>query len=161
MLGTHKPVVRNPRERRVYFRVQASGALLSGGTLGAFAEEITHAMKLIPRSIVARCITVGAIIGLLALTPSLIHFAYRMTTPPATKQTQTERYNYLANVEASGKSFSEERRLSIQDERLKSFYWFHSRGWSIDEGHEDESWLQPWRELIRYWKGEPGRIGSR
>jgi hypothetical protein len=114
-------------------------------------------MKLMPKSTLARCLWVGAIIGLIALTgPSLIHFAYRVATPLATKQAQTERYQDLAKAEAFDRSLSEEQRMRMREERLKLFYWFHSRGWNIDEDDEDRSWLQPWRELIQHWTNHRG-----
>ena len=44
-------------------------------------------MKLIPESTVARCLWVGAMFLLVALAgPSLIHLAYRVTTPLSDKQ---------------------------------------------------------------------------
>ena len=88
----------------------------------------------------------------------LIHLAYRVTTPTSTKQIQTERYDYLANAEAFDKSLSEEQRVRMQNERLRLFYWFHARGWNIDEGDEDSSWLQSWYELIRHWTSNQGAI---
>ena len=109
-------------------------------------------MKLIPKSFAARTLWVGLIIGLLALSgPSLIHLAYRVVTPASTRQAQAARYQSLANAEVSTQSLSEVQLTKMRNERLKLFYWFHSRGWDIDEGDEEQSWLDPWRELIRYW----------
>ena len=109
-------------------------------------------MKLIPKSTFARCLWMGTVLLLMALTgPALIHFAYRVTTPLAVKQSQTERYHRLANSEAFDASLSDAQRMRTREERLSLFYWFHARGWDIDEGVEDSSWLKPWRELIQHW----------
>lgn len=114
-------------------------------------------MKLSPKSTVARCLWVGAILLLIALAgPSLIHLAYRVTTPLPDKQAQTERYHRLANSEAFDVALTDAQRLRIREERLSLFYWFHARGWNIDEDDEGKSWLQPWRELIQHWKGQQG-----
>jgi hypothetical protein len=114
-------------------------------------------MKLIPKSKVAGCLWMGTIIMLIALAgPSLIHFAYRVTTPLSDKQAQTERYHRLANAEAFDTSLSDTQRTSMREERLSLFYWFHARGWNIDEDDEDRSWLQPWRELIQHWANKQG-----
>ncbi len=110
-----------------------------------------------PKSTVIRSLWMGVIIGLIALVgPSLIHLVYRVATPLSTKEVQTERYHYLANAEAFDESLSDKQRMRMQEERLKLFYWFHSRGWNIDEGDEERSWLQPWRELIRHWTSHQG-----
>lgn len=114
-------------------------------------------MKLMPKYTVVRCLWAGAVIGLIALAgPSLIHFAYRVTTPLSAKQVQTERYDYLANAEGFDKSLSDEQRMRMQNERLGLFYWFHARGWNIDEDDEDGSWLQPLYELIPHWTSRQG-----
>lgn len=114
-------------------------------------------MKLMPKSTLARCLWVGAIIVLIALAgPSLIHLAYRVITPLSDKQAQTERYHRLANAEAFDTSLSDTQRMRMRQERLSLFYWFHARGWNIDEGDEDRSWLQPWRELIHHWTNQQG-----
>ncbi len=114
-------------------------------------------MKLIPKSTVVRCLWVGAILLLIALAgPSLIHRVYRATTPLSDKQAQTERYHRLANSEAFDASLSEAQRMKMREERLSLFYWFHARGWNIDEDDEDRSWLQPWRELFQHWTNHQG-----
>lgn len=81
----------------------------------------------------------------------LIHLVYRVATPLSLKQIQTDRYNDLANAEAFDQAPSVEQRTNMREERLKLYYWFHSRGWNIDEGDEETSWLRPWDELIRHW----------
>ena len=98
-------------------------------------------MKSIPKSKVSRLLWLGAIIGLMSFGgPSLIHFGYRVATPLSVKQAKTDRYHYLANA---GNSL----------ERMELFYWFHARGWDIDEGDEESSWLTPWKELMLHWRG--------
>lgn len=86
--------------------------------------------------------------------PSLIHLAYRVTTPLSDKQAQTERYHRLANSEAFDASLSDAQRMRMREERLSLFYWFHARGWNIDEDDEVRSWLRPWRELIQHWTSQ-------
>ena len=110
-----------------------------------------------PKTTAGRCLWLGSIIGLIALAgPSMIHLVYRVATPLSTREAQTERYNHLANAEAFDESLSEVQRMKMQDERLKLSYWFHARGWNIDEGDEDRSWFQPWHELMHYWSSDQG-----
>lgn len=107
-----------------------------------------------PRSRRFRIIAVCIAIGVMTLIgPTLIHAAYRMATPASAKQARTERYHFLANAEVADPSLSAEQRSRMRQERMKLFYWFHSRGWPIDEGDDEESLLLPWRELIRHWTG--------
>ena len=109
-------------------------------------------MKLIPKSFVTRSILAIVLIGLLALGgPSLIHLVYRVVTPASTRPAQAVRYQSLADAEVSDQSLSQDQLTKMRHDRLELFYWFHSRGWDIDEGDEEQSWLDPWRELIRYW----------
>lgn len=111
-------------------------------------------MNLMPKFTLIRCLWLGAIIGLIAVVgPTLIHLAYRVITPISIKEAQKERYLYLANAEAFDKTLSEGERTSMREERMKLYYWFHSRGWAIDEGDGDSPWLRPWDELIRHWTG--------
>jgi hypothetical protein len=99
----------------------------------------------------------GVIFVLISLAgPALIHVAYRVTTSLSEKQAQTERYRRLENAEAFDVSLSEAQRMRIREERLRLLYWFHARGWNIDEDDEDRSWLQPWRELIHHWTTQQG-----
>ena len=112
-------------------------------------------MTLISKSTIARWLWVGAIFLLIAFAgPSLIHLAYRVTTPLSVKQTQANRYQRLANSDAFDASLSDAQRMRVREERLRLFYWFHARGWNIDEDDEGRSWLQPWRELIQHWKSQ-------
>jgi hypothetical protein len=109
-------------------------------------------MKVWSKSPLKRCVTLVVGVLLVALMgPSLIHLGYRAVTPSAVRRAQTDRYHFLANTEVSDKSLSEEQRESLRQERMRLFYWFHARGWNIDEDDEDRSWLHPWRELIQHW----------
>lgn len=100
----------------------------------------------------ARSLWAGAVVGLIALAgPSEIHLALRAATPLAEKKANEDRYHQLATAEAFDPALSDTQRISKREERLNLFYWFHARGWSIDEGDEPKSWLHPWRELFRYW----------
>ncbi len=109
-------------------------------------------MKQWPKSPLQRCVNV--VVGILLVAfmgPSLIHLGYRAVTSTSDRHTQTERYHFLANTEVSDKSLSEDQRESLRQERMRLFFWFHARGWNIDEGDEDRSWLHPWSELIQHW----------
>ena len=85
--------------------------------------------------------------------PSFIHLGYRLATPASTRKAQAARYDFLANAEVFDKTLSDGARQRMQGERVRLFYWFHARGWKIDEGDDKTSLLKPWRELFRYWKG--------
>jgi hypothetical protein len=80
--------------------------------------------------------------------PPVIWKAYREDTSEKEKTEKTRRYHHLANTEHL---MDERSRLASQRERLRLFYWFHARGWPIDEGHEGSSTLGHWRDLVRYW----------
>lgn len=64
----------------------------------------------------------------------------------------TERYTLLANTEALDKTIDEVTKRQIQAERTTIFYWFHARGWPIDEDAESRGFFHRWSELISYWK---------
>ena len=90
-------------------------------------------------------------LGLVAFLtgPLVIHFAYRLGTFQKEREEKTRRYQLLANSELGTKEVAARRRSEA--ERVELFYWFHSRGWPIDEGHEGSSTFDDWRELVRYW----------
>ena len=160
---SHRPRQRLKRKRtRSTKRMQATARRLSVVSATSCARRRLirvvrptlqqHSMKLIPKFTIVRCLWIGAILLLVALAgPSLIHLAYRVTTPLSDKLSQTERYHRLANSEAFDTSLSDAQRMRMREERLSLFNWFHARGWNIDEDDENRSWLQPWRELIQHW----------
>jgi hypothetical protein len=86
--------------------------------------------------------------------PSGIRAAYRRSTSQKEKEERKQRYQYLANAELS---MPEPARAQSVAERTRLFYWFHSRGWPIDEGHEGSSTLNDWRELFEYWRQNESR----
>ena len=105
-----------------------------------------------PRSPLKRCVTIAmGIVFVAFMGPSVIHFGYRAVTSTTDRHAQTERYHFLATAEVSDKSLSEDQRENLRQERMRLFFWFHARGWNIDEGDEDRSWLHPWRELLQHW----------
>ena len=81
--------------------------------------------------------------------PSLLHLGYRAITTEEEKEQKKKAYLSLADAELymPGK---EEIRKS-QHERERIYYWFHSRGWSIDEGDGEPRFADSWRKLFRYW----------
>ncbi len=109
-------------------------------------------MKINPKSILGGCIRAALVSGVILIVgPTVIHFAYRSITPLSTKESQIKRYQSLATAETFDGSLSEDERVKMRKERMNLFYWFHSRGWNIDEGDEAHSWFHPWFELVRYW----------
>ena len=109
-------------------------------------------MKWVSKITLLRCLSLSALVWLMALAgPSLIHLGYRAVTQRSVKEAKAERYQSLANAEVSDSTLFEAQRLVMRNERLRLYYWFHARGWNIDEDGESKSLLQPWRELIRYW----------
>jgi hypothetical protein len=85
--------------------------------------------------------------------PSVIHLIYRSGTSLSANQVQTEKYYYLTRILNSDLSISDEQRSDLLDEKKRLFYWFHARGWAIDDGDEGGSLFNRWRELYLYWKG--------
>ena len=63
-----------------------------------------------------------------------------------------ERYPSLANPETIDKSIDQATKSRLQGERGKLSYWFHARGWPIDEGDERHHLFHDGRELMTYWK---------
>ncbi|MDA7867610.1 hypothetical protein N9C66_00190 [Akkermansiaceae bacterium] len=78
--------------------------------------------------------------------PWMIHRAYRLTTSEAERDGSKIRYHRLASSErlAEGAELVE-----MRVERMRLYYWFHARGWAIDEGDHEEH--RPWRELFNHW----------
>lgn len=110
-------------------------------------------MRILPESAAARCLLAIALVAVIVVAgPSTIHLIYRSGTSLSANQVQTEKYYYLTSVENSDAPISSEQRLRLQAEKMRLFYWFHARGWSIDEGHEAKSLFHHWRELCLYWK---------
>ena len=96
--------------------------------------------------------------------PSLIHSIYRAGTPESERETNRSRYHELASKEVGNKPVMISERGQISEEKKKLLYWFHARGWAIDEGsHESalEERKRHWRELFKYWalKTNPRRAG--
>lgn len=81
--------------------------------------------------------------------PSAIWKTYQQSTSEKEKRERALRYHALANAELA---MDDRSRFKSQEERLRLYYWFHARGWGIDEGHEDSSILDRWRDLIGHWK---------
>ena len=77
---------------------------------------------------------------------SIVHLYYRIITTKADKEANTRRYHYLAYEELK---LIRDDQISMREERRKLYYWFHARGWSIDEDEESKS--KPWQELRIYW----------
>src|SRR4051812_15144674 len=86
--------------------------------------------------------------------PSVIWKAYQRTTSDKEKLEKRRRYQELANAEIG---MDERSRLKSEEERTRLYYWFHARGWPIDEGHEGSSTLDHWRDLVRYWRSHEKR----
>jgi len=80
---------------------------------------------------------------------SLIQLYYRAVTSKTEKEENTTRYHYLAMEEIK---LSGDSKVPIREERRKLYYWFHARGWSIDEDEESQS--RPWHDLRIYWKNQ-------
>ena len=79
---------------------------------------------------------------------SIVHFYYRVTTGKGDRGENTARYHYLALEELK---LTGSDRVLIRKERKKLYYWFHARGWDIDEDEESQS--RPWDDLRIYWEG--------
>ena len=94
-----------------------------------------------------------ASILLLLFGSSMSHLGYRALTPDSLRQAKADQYQFLSEAELLLTGDSGPQREQMQAERLGLYYWFHARGWSIDEGDESRSWLHPWRELLVYWRG--------
>jgi len=76
----------------------------------------------------------------------MIHLVYRLTTSEVKRDANKVRYYGLASSErlAEGAELVE-----MRVERMRLYYWFHARGWAIDEGDHEEH--RPWRELFTHW----------
>jgi len=110
-------------------------------------------MKIIPESSIVRCLLVIVLLAVIVVAgPPTIHFIYRSTTSLSANKVQTEKYYYLTNMEDSGAPLSDPQRTRLEAEKKRLVYWFHARGWNIDEGRENEGLFYLWRELFRYWK---------
>lgn len=100
------------------------------------------------------------ILGLLCLLitsfllgPALLHLGYRAATAPEEKARKKKTYFELANAEIS---MTRAALQKSRHEREKIYYWFHSRGWNIDEGHEALPFTESWRQLFRHWNESRG-----
>lgn len=85
----------------------------------------------------------------------LIHQGYRMATPPGERTESKSRYLELAEREFHDRRLTPSERLRIRSERMEIYYWFHARGWPIDEGwHESLIAKQSrlWGDLFKHWK---------
>jgi hypothetical protein len=85
------------------------------------------------------------------LGPALVHLCYRAATTPEEKAQKKKTYFELANAEFS---MTAEALQKSQHERREIYYWFHSRGWDIDEGHEAPPFAESWRLLFQYWNAK-------
>jgi hypothetical protein len=97
----------------------------------------------------------GLFLGLILFLfgPSAIHAGYRAATPDAVVQDRRTEYQRLANGELR---LTGAAKRASETTRGKLYLWFHARGFSIDEGDEETSLWQPWRDLIDYWRGDDG-----
>jgi len=96
------------------------------------------------------CMVIASAVAAYWFIPPLIHLGYRATTDEVERMAKQNQYFLLANAEAAlrdQKSLIESRR-----KREELYYWFHARGWSIDEGDETVRFGHKWIELARYWK---------
>lgn len=82
--------------------------------------------------------------------PPLIHFGYRATTDEAERMAKRDEYFQLANAESALRD--QESLVKSWRKRGELYYWFHARGWSIDEGDERVRFGHAWIKLARYWK---------
>jgi len=80
---------------------------------------------------------------------SLIQLYYRVVTSETEKEENTKRYHYLAMVEIK---LSGDSKVLMREEQRKLYYWFHVRGWGIDEDEESRS--RPWHDLLIYWENQ-------
>lgn len=110
-------------------------------------------MKIIPESAIARYLLVIVLLAVIVVAgPPTIHFIHRSTTSLSANKVQTEKYYYLTNMEDSGTPLSDQQRTRLKTEKMRLVYWFHARGWNIDEGEKNEGLFYQWRELFRYWR---------
>jgi hypothetical protein len=83
------------------------------------------------------------------LVPTLLHLGYRLITTADEKEQKKKTYFALAQSEIH---ITEKEKLQkSQNERERIYYWFHSRGWAIDEGDGEPRFAESWRKLFRYW----------
>ena len=95
-----------------------------------------------------------AILLLYIVGPSLIHLVYRSLTSTSLRDANEKRYHELASTEAFDTTLSEKERSEVRKDRWILFYWFHVRGWPIDEGEHDsilQSHQRAWKELLVHW----------
>jgi len=88
--------------------------------------------------------------------PTLIHWSYRLGTTDVEREAKKGRYHELAHKEAFVRKNAGAGREKPSEERRRIFYWFHARGWPIDEGWCGEGMLgekkRQWRDLFQYWE---------
>lgn len=94
----------------------------------------------------------GAGVALFFFGPSLIHAVYRSGTSENERMGNKIRYDRLVFLGENAEGPVKER---LDQERRRIFYWFHARGWNIDEGWHDSkpagTTIREWRDLITYW----------
>jgi hypothetical protein len=86
--------------------------------------------------------------------PALIHRAHRLTTSNSERRLMKQRYHELVAKEWD-RSLADADRAQASKSRWAIYYWFHARGWPIDEGwHEGplQETARHWRELFQYWR---------
>lgn len=83
------------------------------------------------------------------LGPPLLHLGYRAITTAEEKERKRKAYLDLAGAELYMTEKGKLRKSQYERERI--YYWFHSRGWSIDEGDGEPGFADSWRKLFRYW----------
>lgn len=86
--------------------------------------------------------------------PCVIHHFYRSGVLESQRLELKSEYNDLSNQELKA-SLTALEKQNIHEARMNIYYWFHARGWNIDEGwHENplQRKQRDWKELIAYWK---------
>ena len=81
--------------------------------------------------------------------PPLFHLGYRAITTADQKDRKKKAYFELSEAELY---ITEKGKIQgSRNERIRIYYWFHSRGWDLDEGDEESRFAESWRKLFRYW----------
>ena len=85
--------------------------------------------------------------------PSVIHIVYSNQTSQSERESQLKRYQNICEEECR-MTISTNDYMLLNREKDKIFYWFHARGWNIDEGWHENTFgekVRHWKDLYAYW----------